>query len=229
MVQWLITDIDGTITDHHGRLDAGAVRCLRELEEQGVPVGLVSGRPYPMVAMLGEYLGLSGPLIAENGGALRFRDERRQLGARGIPLDAIARLAQVLPIRPAWDNEWRVSDCAIEPSVPLSDIRREIDRLGLDVEVQASSIMVHFAQKGVTKRSAIEWWLESVNVHGDDILVAGDSDSDLPMFEAFPHSMAPSTSTAAILALAAYRANGSHATGFCEGVSHFRELDVLPR
>jgi len=227
-LRWVVTDIDGTITDNLGRLDLDAVRLMRELEDRGISVGLVSGRPFPMVLMLGEYIGLSGPLIAENGGAIRFRGANEVLGSRTIATDATRQLQERLPIRMTWDDEWRVSDCAIEPSVTVADILGTLQELPIDVEVQASSIMIHIAKKAVTKGTAMEHWLANAGESRDGVLVAGDSDTDEGMFQAFSTSIAPSNSTAPILRLASYRASAGYAAGFCEGLKHFRELGLLP-
>src|SRR5689334_9163143 len=96
--RWLITDIDGTITDSQGLLDLGTLQLLRQLEQDGIQVGLVSGRPYPMVRMLGEYLGLTGPLIAENGGVGFYDGEQFESGSRVIVEEAAQRFQAVLPI-----------------------------------------------------------------------------------------------------------------------------------
>lgn len=227
-IRWVVTDIDGTITDRKGRLDVDAIRLLRELEDRGIPVGLVSGRPFPMVLMLGEYIGLSGPLIAENGGAIRFRGANQELGSRAIATEAARQLGSLLPIQMTWDDGWRVSDCAIEPSVAVDDVLGALQELHLDVEVQVSSIMIHLAKRGVTKRSAMERWLTTAGESSDAVLIAGDSGSDAGLFRAFASSIAPSNSTAPILQLASYRASAGYAAGFCEGLEHFRELGILP-
>lgn len=226
-IRWVVTDIDGTITDRKGRLDVDAIRLLRELEDRGIPVGLVSGRPFPMVLMLGEYIGLSGPLIAENGGAIQFRGVTEEIGSRAIATDATRQLRNVLPIQMTWDDGYRVSDCAIEPSVAVADVLRALDELHLDVEVQVSSIMIHIAKRGVTKRSAMEHWLTSAGENSDAVLIAGDSGSDAGLFRAFANSIAPANSTAPILQLASYRASADFAAGFCEGLEHFRERGIL--
>jgi phosphoglycolate phosphatase (TIGR01487 family) len=220
-IRFLVTDIDGTITDSSGRIDLESIQLLRDLEGRGVSVGLVSGRPFPMVLLLGEYIGLSGPSIGENGGVFKFKETTEILGSRVIAEEAVRELRESFTLTAAWDNDWRVSDYALEPSNDVSAIRSAIAELHLNVELQVSSIMMHIGKKEVTKRTALERWLEISGASAGNVLVAGDSDSDLPMFEAFPRSIAPSTSTDGILRLAAYRARAGYALGFREGVRHY--------
>lgn len=223
----VVTDIDGTITDAAGRLDWAVVSLMAELERGGIPIGLISGRPYPVVRALGEYLGLSGPLIAENGGVVLYRERLAVLGAREEARRAFETARNHLSLRPTWDNASRATDFAVEAGVDLAELSRVLEANGLEVEIQASSIMVHFARKGVTKRAGLEHWLNDLGIPRDTVLVAGDSDSDLSLFEGFPFSVAPANCTEAIARLAAYRAERSFGSGFCEGVDHFRRMGRL--
>ncbi|MCE4629472.1 MAG: HAD hydrolase family protein [Desulfurococcales archaeon] len=65
-IQMIATDVDGTLTIRRGELllSLEAVRAIRELEENGITVSLVSGNSLPITAGLARYIGAKGPVIA---------------------------------------------------------------------------------------------------------------------------------------------------------------------
>lgn len=225
--RWVITDIDGTITDSRGMLDLNACQLLRQLEQSGTQVGLVTGRPYPMVRMLGEYLGLTGPLIAENGGIGLYAGEHFESGSRIIVEDAARQFRNVLPIVPTWDNEWRVTDFAIEPTVSVESLEELIARWNLDIELHVSSIMIHLSKKGVNKASGIEFFMRCAGLEHAEVMIAGDASSDLSLFEAFKVSIAPANSCESVVNRAGFCAVNSFGPGFCEGIEHYRRQGRL--
>jgi len=225
---WLITDIDGTITDADGRLHLPAVEGIQRLEKAGVLVGLISGRPYSIVRMLGEYLGLSGPLIAENGGVGFFCGHHFVIGSRRAADEAVEALRGLIPLEPTWDNQCRQTDYALDGGVNVEELKRLLIEKCIQAELQVSSIMVHLAKKGVTKRAGLEYCLKMAGVTTDEVVVAGDSDSDISLFEGFQASLAPANCTEGVRRLAHYRADLAFGEGFCEGIEYFRRMGKLP-
>lgn len=227
-VRWLITDIDGTITDSDGRIHLPAASELQHLERCGVPVGLATGRPYGIVRVLGEYLGLTGPLIAENGGVGYFRGRRFVLGSRRVAQDALALLSRSVALVPTWDNEIRLTDVALECGVDVAHIQTLLSNGGADVDIHESSIMIHIGKRGVTKRAALEHCADVAGLTPGDIAVAGDSNSDLSLFEGFPTSVAPANCTEELGKLARIRSNLLGGEGFCDGLAQLRRAGALP-
>lgn len=227
-VRCVITDIDGTITDRDGTLDSSALSELRRLEADGIHVGLVSGRPYPIIRMLGEYLGLTGPLIAENGGAGFWLGATFESGNRVVAQDAASELGRWLPIQPTWDNQFRLTDFAIEPTVSFDELTRQITVLSLDIELHVSSIMIHFAKSGVNKGKAVDLYVNRAGLENDEIIVSGDASSDHSLFDRFRLSIAPANSCATITDAAGFCAEYSFGEGFKQGIEHYRMLGYLP-
>ncbi len=221
---WLITDVDATITGQRGELSLAAAREMRRLEERGISVGLVSGRPYPMIRMLGEYLGLSGPLIAENGGVAFCGGETLVLGDRSAAEESVRGVARHMTLAPAWDNAWRMTDYAVTVGPDVAEVRR----LASGADVHVSSMMIHFSQRGVDKASAVTRCLGLLGGRKSQVLVAGDSGSDLSLFERFEQSIAPANASEEIATRAAYLAASPYAEGFVEGIEHFRRRGLLP-
>lgn len=73
-IRLLATDVDHTITGSDGRIDEFTIEAFALLAERGVPCIITSGRPFPVVRGLAEYLlppELIAGAIGENGGVLQ--------------------------------------------------------------------------------------------------------------------------------------------------------------
>lgn len=70
MPRLVVTDVDGTLIDHDGRLPEPRAAAVRRLVDAGVPVVLATGKIWPSVEPLWTRLGLAGPHIACNGAAV---------------------------------------------------------------------------------------------------------------------------------------------------------------
>ncbi|MGZ4638915.1 MAG: HAD family hydrolase [Actinomycetes bacterium] len=64
------TDLDGTIVGPQGHISDRTVRALRAVEELGVPVVFVTGRPARWMAEVAERTGHTGLAICANGGVV---------------------------------------------------------------------------------------------------------------------------------------------------------------
>jgi mannosyl-3-phosphoglycerate phosphatase len=66
----IFSDLDGTLLDHHTYSWQAAAAALEALEERGVPLILCSSKTRAEMMPLQAELGISGPLICENGGGI---------------------------------------------------------------------------------------------------------------------------------------------------------------
>jgi len=64
------TDLDGTIVGPTGQISDRTVRALRGVEERGVPVVFVTGRPHRWMSEVAERTGHTGLAICANGGTV---------------------------------------------------------------------------------------------------------------------------------------------------------------
>jgi hydroxymethylpyrimidine pyrophosphatase-like HAD family hydrolase len=97
----LATDLDGTLLRSDGSLSDGSRRVLAAVEDAGVPVVLVTGRPVRWMESLWEVVGAHGLAIVSNGAVLydvAARAVRRVDGLDPQPgLALVERLRDVLP------------------------------------------------------------------------------------------------------------------------------------
>jgi len=226
--RWLVTDVDGTITDHQGQLDLRAVTELRRLESRGISVGLISGRPYPMMLILGEYLGVTGPLIAENGGIGIYGGETFEIGSRSVVMGAVDQLEELTPLRPAWDNQWRITDYALSMDVDEIKLEGLVRSLELPIDIQVSSIMVHLGKRGINKSTGLMYCLNLAKIDSNEVVIVGDSSTDLPLFERFSVNLAPANCCKKVREIAMFCASSSYGKGFVEGVQFLGKQGYLP-
>lgn len=217
----IVTDVDGTLTDEHRRLDPGAVAALRSLSDAGWPVVLATGNVLPIALALHRSLGLSGPIVAENGGLLyeevAGRPRITRLADRAVALRAYrAARSAGLPLERLFTDRWRESEVAVEPTVPVRRIRTAVR--AFPVHVESTGYAIHFLERGAGKLPALRRALPTLGLAVADCLVAGDGDNDIAMLREAGWGVSfPSGSPGARRA-ASYVARAPHARGFVEAL-----------
>lgn len=209
-VRTLLVDIDDTVTTA-GKLTAAAYAALERAQRAGIRVVPVTGRPagwcdhiarmWPVDAVVGEngafYFFYDGARLHQ-----RFHDPleiRRQKRAR---LEALT--AQILAAVPgaalASDQAYRETDLAIDycedvPALPLEAAERIAQLMraaGLTAKV--SSIHVNgwfgdYDKLSATRRLFAERYGSDLERVKSEVVFAGDSPNDQPMFAFFPRSV----------------------------------------
>ena len=116
-----MADIDGTLNEVGDSVIPEVTDTVCKLEENGILVGLVSGRSGLMVQKMATLLDINGPLIAENAAIARLSplSPPLELGySRQPALAALARLNELYPgrISERWDNSERLSYSLLNPA-----------------------------------------------------------------------------------------------------------------
>ena len=99
-IKLIMTDVDGTLLEDGDEAIPSAAKAIRELEDLGITVGLVSGRFMGKLDEMAKELDIDGPIIAENGGLAKLHvdDELFPLGYTREPamqaLDKLIELSQ---------------------------------------------------------------------------------------------------------------------------------------
>ncbi len=227
----VVTDVDGTLTDRARHLDPAAIAQVRALEAAGIPVLLATGNALPIALALQRSLGLTGPILAENGGILYdpVRDPSRivRLADPRPARVAYRRLrASGLPVRRLLTDRWRETEVVLEPSVSAASVRRAVK--GVPVRVEHSGYAIHLMAPGAGKLPALRTALAARGRTVADAVVLGDGDNDVAMLRAaglgvsFPNGSARARSAARIVTRATF------ARGFVEGIRRSRILPPAP-
>ena len=223
-----MTDVDGTLTDASRRLDPVALTHVRRLEDAGVPVLLATGNVLPIALALYRSLGLTGPIVAENGGMLYRRtpdgkDRVERLADPRVARRAYRRLVVAgLPVRRLFTDRWRESEIALEPNIAVQRIRRALD--GIPVDVESTGYAIHLMERGVGKLPALERALGYLGLTVGDCVILGDGDNDVRMLRAAGFGVSFSSASAGARRAARYVTRAEYSAGFVEGLKVSRML-----
>ena len=193
-IRLVVTDVDGTLTTADDSVSPAALEAIRRLEQGGIAVGLASGRALPRLAPVGERGGVTGPIIAENGAIAKLRvdGDLVDLGySRRPAAEAFEKLRGLFPgaIEETYDDEFRLVDFGIRShGVEAAELRRHLE----DVQLLDSGYMLHLLEKGVSKGGTLVRLRGEVgdgSLSSEEVMVFGDSNTDVSMFELFRHSV----------------------------------------
>lgn len=217
----LVTDVDGTLTDSARRLHPGATAVVRRLERRGIPVVLATGNVLPIALALHRSLGLSGPVVAENGGLVyRERGGRpviERLARRPVAVRAYRTLrAAGLPVHRLFTDRWRETEVALEPTVPVARLRAALP--GRRVAVESTGFAVHLMERGAGKLPALARALGPLGLDLAECVVLGDGDNDVAMLRRAGFGVSFPSGSARARAAADYVTRREYGAGFVEGV-----------
>jgi len=219
----VVTDVDGTLTGPDRRLDVRAIAAVRKLEAREIPVVLATGNVLPIALALHRSLGLTGPIVAENGGLVYRRadgaDLVERLADRRVALRAFRSLREAgLPVRRLFTDRWRESEVALETTVAVGRIRRALAAQGLEVDAIPTGYAIHLMERGTGKLPGLERALRPMGLSPGDCVVLGDGDNDAAMLRASGFGVSFASGSPGARRAARYVARASFAEGFVEGL-----------
>ena len=71
MIKMIATDIDGTILKWSFQFSPEVKKCIKELDENGIKVVLVTGRMHSATVHVARELGLHTPIVSYQGGLIK--------------------------------------------------------------------------------------------------------------------------------------------------------------
>jgi phosphoglycolate phosphatase len=199
------------------------MQVVRRMSEAGIPVVLASGNVLPLALALHRFLGLSGPIVAENGGVVYHREGGRDivehLADRRLAVAAYRQLVKAgLPVRRLFTDRWRESEVALEEGVSERKIRQVLR--GQPILVESTGFAMHLIQRGAGKLPALRHALSPLGLEPEDCLAVGDGNNDVAMLRASAYAVSfPSGSVRARHA-ADYVTHAEYGFGFVEAVIH---------
>jgi len=227
----LLTDVDGTITDHGRFLHTGAVEVIRGLVSRGVEVVLASGNTACFMDALCRMIGTSGTFIGENGGVYRigFAGELHIHGDQPTCLEAFQVLQEHYqetgtPLH-LLSPQYRYADVAFSRTVPPEDVEKLL--AGYDVLVIDTGFAIHLQAKGINKATAFMDLANDLAILPDEFLAIGDATNDVEMLKAAGIGVTVANGHPDVKAVAEYIAEKRYGDGFIEAIqnysSYFRE------
>ena len=227
----VVTDVDGTLTGADRRLDPKAMHAVRWLESRGIPVVLATGNVLPISLALHRSLGLSGPIVAENGGLIYRRvdgeDRVERLADRAVALAAFRSLRRAgLPVRRLFTDRWRETEVALEPNVSIRRVRRVLADRRVLVQSIGTGYAIHLMERGAGKLPALRRALAEIGLTLAECVVLGDGDNDVGMLRASGFGVSFASGSPLARRAARYVSRSSFASGFVEGL---KASGLLPR
>lgn len=223
-IKAVAVDIDGTLTDYDRLLDWAGVRALRQVEADGIPVIAATGNVAPVTKAFSNFVGLSGPLVCENGGVVHSNDMRRMklLASRKRPDKAVAHLRKA-GLRPKliWSDPWRLSEVALNLEIGEDPVKEALEGWGLDIV--ATRFAVHIMEPGLDKFNGLKASLPFLprRVRIDEVLAIGDSNNDALMLKECTSSGCVGNGSPAAKDSARFVARRKHGAGVAEILRHY--------
>ncbi len=193
-IRLLATDIDGTLTTDRSSevIPVEAIEFMRRLESRGVLVSLVSANALPVIVGLKRYLGLKGPVIAENGALIFINESYESLtkySARDVLEEVLRKLGSY--VENSWQNNFRLHDYALKVKMKYSDRARYVFKLVKEyvesryewVRVTFSGYAIHLTPADVDKGKALRYVMKKLNLRREEVVAIGDSLVDIDLIK----------------------------------------------
>jgi hypothetical protein len=212
-----VTDIDGTLTDENYRISISAIRAIRRLEDQGVPVILASGNALPVVKTLRTYLGCTGAIICENGSVIEYLDSLKTLGDSRKVKRALAKLKNRYgnKIEEYWSNRYRLVDIALKRTLKRKQIETVLSEIN-GVRLVDSGFAYHLSSRGVNKAEGLKVACELMKINLKEVAAIGDSETDIDLLKAAGFKIALANAPFSLKQVADYITVKSNGEGVAE-------------
>lgn len=213
----VVCDVDGTITNSSKMIQTLGIEVLRQAQDKGAIVMLASGNVLPIVYGLSTFIGLKGPVIAENGGVISYQDQVYTLFSNEVPMKAYEHLKQVMPgVRRLYTDHWRRTEVGLHRE---TDLDKVLEALGdWPLEVEATGFAIHLMEKGHSKMAGIRKACELIGVDPSEVVAFGDADNDEHMLRECGYGVAVGNASEKAKAAADLVAKGRHSEGVREGL-----------
>lgn len=188
-------DIDGTITDSNKAIHLGAIDSLRRLEEAGITVILSTGNVRAVTYGLWRFLGVSGPMVCENGGVVWHPSWGEPIvraeGARARAAGQMLEDRLGLDSKGITTNVWRESEWCLFPDEDLAAINELISNSEYsDLLVVKTGFAIHLMEPHLSKAEGLLIALDKIGIKPEEVLAIGDAPNDISMFKLVGHSVA---------------------------------------
>jgi len=216
LIKAVVVDIDGTITDSKRMIQPQGIEALRQVQQKGVAVMLSSGNVLPITFGLSIFIGLKGPVIAENGGIVSFKENVYKLNDNTLPVRAYDYLKTKVEVERLFTDRWRESEVALKRTADPKIIEEILK--GWSVVIETTGFAIHIMELGHSKMNGVRKASELIGIDTKDIAAFGDSDNDVSMLQDCGVGIAVANASPAAKMAAKYVCREPHADGVIEGL-----------
>ncbi len=215
MIKLIAIDIDGTITYKDRRLDVAAVDAIRKAESAGLPVALATGNALCFAGAVSILLGTSGPIIAEDGGVILDKTNKRRhvLGSTEEADRGLDALRKEFDIEETWTSRMRLAGRTLERTITAEQAMEVFQEEGLNLVAVDSGFAIHIRNPDVNKGGALREVASLLGISMEEIAAIGDAPNDVEMLEAAGLGFAPANSHESVKRANVRVTKGAHGEG----------------
>jgi len=193
------------------------------VQAKGYHVMLATGNVLPVAFGLSAFLGIKGPVIAENGGLVYYKENVYKLQNIEVPLQAWAYLKQKMPeAERLFTDHWRETEVGLKRSTDLDKVQKIL--FEWPVEIEVTGFAIHIMEPGHSKFRGVVKSCELLGIDPQQVLAIGDSDNDVRMLRGVGQSVAVGNASLMAKQAATFVAEAKHVDGVIEGLLHFGVL-----
>jgi phosphoglycolate phosphatase len=190
------------------------------VQANGYHVMLATGNVLPVAFGLSAFLGIKGPVIAENGGLVYYKEKVYKLQNIEVPLQAWAHLKERMPeAERLFTDHWRETEVGLKRSTDLDKVQKIL--YDWPVEIEVTGFAIHIMEPGHSKLKGVVKGCELLGIDPQQVLAIGDSDNDVRMLRGVGQSVAVGNASLMAMQAATFVAQSSHVEGVIDGLLHF--------
>ncbi|MFP4170305.1 MAG: phosphoglycolate phosphatase [Methanomassiliicoccales archaeon] len=216
MIRAIVVDIDGTITDPRRRLEVSAMESLRRVQDNGVITMVASGNVLPVSYGLSTFVGMNGPIIAENGGLVSYEERIYTVHSNHAATEAYEYLRTIMPVERLFTDRWRETQVALKLTVDPDEVREALR--GREVVVETTGFAIHLMEPGHSKFSGVRKACELLGIGVEEVAAFGDSDNDAKMIQGCGRGIAVGNASPAAKEVADHVTSRPNGEGVTEGM-----------
>ena len=226
MIKAISLDIDGTITYKDRTISIDALKAIRLAEKLGLPVMLVTGNSVPFAEAAAVFIGTTGPVIAEDGGALSLKGEgtmRKRVFLTDMDEEWIlwSELKRRYPeAELSYSTMERKAGLVLRRTVPAETVKDIIKELGLNLVAVDSGFAIHVKKPWINKGTGIKKACEFLGIKPTEVAHVGDGKNDLDAFRVVGYRVAIAQAPESLKEKADYVTEKPYGDGGAEAILH---------
>jgi hypothetical protein len=217
LIKAVAFDVDGTLTDGRKWIQPQAIEALRKVQANGYHVMIASGNVLPVVFGLASFIGVKGPLIAENGGLVYYKEQVYRLQNITVPMQAWHYLKERMPeAERLFTDHWRETEVGLKRSCDLEKVKGILK--DWPVEIEVTGFAIHIMEPGHSKLNGVRKGCELLGIDVEQVAAFGDSDNDARMLRGVGTGVAVANASLLAKQAASFVTEARHADGVIEGL-----------
>lgn len=202
----IVTDLDGTLLDHHTYAWSDAAQALSKAQSLGIPIVPCTSKTFAETRPLADSIGLQNcPIICENGSGIQFSNgqqldiartydeliERLNIirgkkhyqyqGFADLSVSDVESLTGLPPEKAALAYRRTYSEPIVwcDTKAALANFIQDASEQG--IAIVRGGRFYHALHQGVSKYNAVQHLLTELNTPNANWIALGDGDNDIPL------------------------------------------------